>query len=271
MALKPKVRIERHSTTRNFTSPNVLGIIPGSDPSVANEYVLLMAHLDHNGTDPNLPGDKVYNGAMDNATGIATLLEVARAMTSGPRPRRPILVAAVTAEEDGLLGAQYLAKHPVLRDGKVVGVVNLDMPILLYDFTDVIAFGAEHSTLGPMVRQAGAQMNVALAADPLPEEGLFTRSDHYRFVQEGVPSVFLMTGFSNGGGEKFKEYLAKFYHRPSDQMDLPFNWDAGAKFARLNYLIARSVADAPDAPRWYESNFFGETFAPGQPRASKPR
>lgn len=269
-ALKQNVKLERQSVTRTMSSPNVLAMLPGSDPALANEYVLLMAHLDHVGVDEKKPGDKIFNGAMDNATGTATLLEVARAMVeSGTRPKRSILFAAVTAEEKGLLGSQYLAKNPVVGNGRVVGVVNLDMPVLLYDFSDVIAFGSEHSTMGPIVQRAGAGMNVALSADPLPEEGLFTRSDHYRFVQEGIPSVFLMTGFAGQGKEKFTNFLATNYHQPGDQIDLPFNWNAAAKFARLNYLIAREIADAPEAPRWYSDSFFGQVMAPNRPKATR--
>jgi Zn-dependent M28 family amino/carboxypeptidase len=198
------------------------------------------------------------------------MLEAARAfIDSGQRPRRPILFAAVTAEEKGLLGSQYLAKNPVTGPGKVVGVVNLDMPVLLYDFQDVIAFGAEHSTLGPIVQRAGAQMGVKLAADPLPQENLFVRSDHYRFVQEGIPSVFLMTGFANGGEKQFTDFLKTNYHKPTDDLSLPINWQAGAKFARLNYLIAREIADAPQAPRWYGDSFFGKVMAPNQPKAAR--
>jgi Zn-dependent M28 family amino/carboxypeptidase len=269
-ALKQNLKLDRQSVNRSLSSPNVLAMLPGSDPALANEYVLLMAHLDHVGTDESKTGDKIYNGAMDNASGTATLLEVARAMSMSPnRPKRSILFAAVTAEEKGLLGAQYLAKNPVVGNGKVIGVVNLDMPILLYDFTDVIAFGAEHSTLGPIVERAAAGMNVALSADPLPQEGLFTRSDHYRFVQEGVPSVFLMTGFAGQGREKFTQFLSTHYHQPSDQMDLPFDWNAAAKFARLNYLIAREIADSPQAPLWYRDSFFGEMMAPNQAKAGR--
>jgi Zn-dependent M28 family amino/carboxypeptidase len=179
------------------------------------------------------------------------------------------LLAAVTGEEKGLLGAQYLAKHPVLGQGKIVGVVNLDMPVLLYDFVDVIAFGAEHSTLGATVDRAGARMGVKRIEDPLPEEGLFTRSDHYRFVQEGIPSVFLMTGFGNGGDKEFKNFLATNYHKPGDDLKQPINWQAGAKFARINYLIAREIADADQAPRWYANSFFGQTLAPNAPKATK--
>lgn len=269
-ALKPMAKVERTIARRNFASPNVLAMLPGSDPALANEYVLLMAHLDHVGIDESKKGDKIHNGAMDNAAGIATMLEVARAMAEGnARPRRPILFAAVTAEEKGLLGSEYLAHHPVTGQGKVVGVVNLDMPVLLYDFNDVIAFGAERSTLGPIVEKAASAVGVKLSPDPMPEEGLFTRSDHYRFVQQGIPSVFLMTGFGNGGEKAFKDFLATHYHRVSDQIDLPFNWNAAAKFARINYEIARAIADAPQAPRWYAKDFFGDTFAPKADKVEK--
>jgi hypothetical protein len=269
-ALKPRLSVGQQSVLRRFTSPNVLAVLPGSDPKLAGEYVLLMAHLDHEGVKAQGEGDRIYNGAMDNAVGIATLLEVARAMAASPeRQKRPVLFAAVTAEEDGLLGAQYLARHPIPGGGKVAGVVNLDMPVLLYDFTDVIAFGAEHSTMGEAVARASRGMGVALSEDPLPHEGLFTRSDHYRFVQEGVPSVFLMTGFANGGREKFTHFLSTHYHKVSDQLDLPIDWRAGAKFARINYEIAREIADSAEAPRWYADSFFGKVLAPGQAKATR--
>ncbi|HEX8222350.1 MAG TPA: M28 family metallopeptidase [Allosphingosinicella sp.] len=271
-ALKARVAVSQQSQLRRFTSPNVLAVLPGSDPALAGEYVLLMGHLDHEGMKEGAKetgGDRIYNGAMDNAVGIATMLEVARAMAASPdRLKRSILFAAVTAEEDGLLGAQYLARHPV-PGGKVAAVVNLDMPVLLYDFTDVIAFGAEHSTMGKAVERAGRGMGVALSEDPLPQEGLFTRSDHYRFVQEGVPSVFLMTGFANGGREKFTDFLATHYHKVSDQLSLPIDWQAGAKFARINYEIAREIADAPEAPRWYADSFFGKTLARDREKAPR--
>lgn len=270
-ALKHKVTLERTSKVTTVTSPNVIGVLPGSDPKLAGEYVLLMAHLDHDGVDPKLTGDQIYNGAMDNAAGTATMLEAARAFVeSGVRPKRSILFAAVTAEEDGLLGSQYLAKYPVTGSGKVVGVVNLDMPVLLYDFQDVVAFGAEHSTLGPIVERAAGRFGVTLSPDPMPEENLFTRSDHYSFVQAGVPSVFLMTGFKNGGEKAFRDFLATHYHKPSDSPSLPFDWNAGAKFARINYLIAREIADGAEAPRWYEGNSYADKYAPGQPRAKQP-
>ncbi|MGQ0659596.1 M28 family metallopeptidase [Sphingosinicella sp.] len=273
-ALAQTARVERAAVRETrFTSANVLGLIPGSDSALADQPMLLMAHLDGLGIRTPRPddaagADQIRNGAMDNATGVATLIEVARQlMRDSDRPRRPILLAAVTAEEIGLLGAEYLAHNPV--GGRVAAVVNLDMPVLTYPFSDVIAFGAEHSTLGPIVRRAAARMNVALAADPLPQEGLFTRSDHYKFVREGVPSVFLMTGFAGEGRERFTRFLADTYHSPRDDLSLPFDWQAGARFAQLNYLIAREIADAREVPRWYADSFFGDAVAAGQPRAQR--
>jgi hypothetical protein len=268
-ALKPRLAVTQRSAMRRFESPNVLAVLPGSDPKLAGEYVLLMAHLDHLGVTAEGAGDRIYNGAMDNAAGIATMIEVARAMASAPdRPKRTILFAAVTGEEKGLLGAQYLARNGV-PGGKVAAVVNLDMPVLLYDFTDVVAFGAEHSTMGQAVARAARTMGVTLSEDPLPEEGLFTRSDHYRFVQEGIPSVFLMTGFANGGREKFTDFLATHYHKVSDDLGQPIDWKAGAKFARINFEIAREIADAPQAPLWYADSFFGKALAPGREKAAR--
>jgi Peptidase family M28 len=272
-ALRPVIQLERTSTVASAPSRNVLAVLPGSDPLLSHEYVLLMAHLDHLGIKESAQGrDKIYNGAMDNASGVATMLAVAKAFAeSGARPRRSILFAAVTAEEDGLLGSQFLAKNPVLPAGaKLVGVVNLDMPILTYDFQDVIAFGAEHSTLGPIVEKAARAEGISLSPDPLPAEGLFTRSDHYRFVQEGVPSVFLMTGFGGPGRQAFEHFLKTDYHQPSDQMSLPFHWEAAAKFVKVNYSIARAIADEPAAPRWYRGDFFGDAFAQDAPKAVKP-
>ena len=243
-------------------------MIPGSDPVLSNEYVVLSAHLDHVGTNENAKGDdKIFNGAMDNATGTSMLLEVARAfMNYGFRPRRSILLVSVTAEEKGLLGAEYFAHFPTVPAKSMVANVNLDMPVLLYDFQDVIAFGAEHSSLGEVTERAVAKAGIVTTPDPMPEQNLFVRSDHYRFVQQGIPSVFLMTGFletpdGQNGGEIFKNFLATNYHSPKDAPDQPLNYKAGAKFAFVNFLIANEIANAKERPTWNEGNFFGNTFA----------
>jgi Zn-dependent M28 family amino/carboxypeptidase len=269
-ALPNPVRVERFGIIDKTRSANVLGLLEGSDPALKNEVVMLSAHLDHLGIMPGGSGDRIANGAMDNAAGIATMLEAARAFVDGgKRPKRSILFVALTGEEKGLFGSEYLAKYPIADGRKLVANVNLDMPILTYDFTDVIAFGAEHSTVGEAVGRAASQMAVKLSPDPIPEQNLFVRSDHYSFVKEGVPSVFLVTGFANGGEQALKAFEAKHYHMPSDDMAVAIDWAAGAKFARLNYLIARELADAPQAPRWYAGDFFGDKFAPNAPRAAK--
>ena len=142
----------------------------------------------------------------------------------------------------------------------IVADVNLDMPILTYRFTDVVAFGAERSSLGPIVKAAVAPMDLAMTPDPEPEEGIFTRSDHYRFVQQGVPSVFLKPGSANGGAEANKTFRANDYHRPSDEIDLPFDWTSGVKFVDANYAIARAIADAAQRPVWNKGDFFGTLY-----------
>ena len=255
--------------TRNSESHNVAGLIPGSDPTLAKETVVLSAHLDHVGLTEPVNGDGINNGALDNASGVATALEMARTfMESAERPKRSILVLLVTAEEKGLVGAEYFARNPTVPREDLVANVNLDMPLLTYDFTDVVAFGAERSGIGPVVRQAAGGMGIGLSPDPLPEEGLFTRSDHYRFVEAGVPSVFLMTGFQNGGEAKFRGFLSGCYHHPCDDTAQPIDYAAGAKFARLNYEIAKALANAPERPRWNRDDFFGRKFS--QPAQRQP-
>jgi Zn-dependent M28 family amino/carboxypeptidase len=272
-ALKTSLRLERQSKWTTMRSPEVIGLLPGADPALKGEYVILMGHLDHLGMRRGAkPGeDAIYNGALDNAAGVATMLEAARAFaTSGERPRRSILFIANTAEEKGLLGASYFASNPTVPVAKIAAAVDLDMPLLLYRFTDVIAFGADHSTVGEAVRRAAGEMGLGLSGDPMPEENIFVRSDHYEFVKEGVPAIMLATGWANGGGEKWKAFLGGAYHHPNDDMSQPIDWESGARFARLNYLIARELADAPQRPRWYKGDYFGDAFASGQPRAARP-
>jgi Zn-dependent M28 family amino/carboxypeptidase len=248
----------------DVTSPNVVGLIPGADSARADEFVILTGHLDHTGVNQRLVAegkDGINNGAMDNAVGIASLLEVARRLTAGEPPARSVLIVAVTAEEKGLLGADYFAHFPTIGDGEMVANVNLDMPVLLHDFTDVIAFGAERSSIGPIMERALEQTGVSLQPDPIPQLGIFTRSDHYRFVEQGVPSIFLWTGFSNGGEESFWDFYRNHYHRPSDEITLPIRYDQLARFAEIKHIIADAIANAPERPRWNEGDFFGDLFA----------
>ncbi|WP_439547244.1 M28 family peptidase [Sandarakinorhabdus sp.] len=269
--------VGRATDVQRITSPNVLGLLPGTDPTLSAEIVVISAHLDHVGIKADAkPGeDAIYNGAMDNASGSATLLEAATALAKAP-PKRSVLFLATTAEESGLLGADYFSRQPTVDVKRIVADVNIDMPILTCDFGDVVAFGGDRSTIGPVVAAAAKAEGLGLSPDPQPEEAVFTRSDHYPFVRKGVPSVFLKTGWTDSkGGQSCKEAERQFrvnnYHEVSDQLDLPFDWAAAAKWTRVNIGIIRRLADAKAAPRWYEGDYFGTAFAPAAAKAPKAR
>ncbi len=254
-------RVALKSEIARAPSSNVAGLLEGSDPVLKDQVVVLSAHLDHVGICPEVKGDTICNGAMDNAMGIASMIEVAHGFKHlKVRPKRSILFLAVTAEEKGLIGADYFAQNPTLPKGNLVANVNLDMPIVTYDFKDVVAFGAERSSIGPAVARAGATMGIALVPDPEPEQGIFTRSDHYRFVQQGIPSVFLVTGPGGEGAVVGKAFQKNHYHQPSDDTNLPFVWSAATKFVALNLAIARDLADSPERPRWNKGDFFGTLY-----------
>ncbi len=254
-------RVALKSEIARVPSSNIAGLLEGSDPALKDQVVVLSAHLDHVGPCPEVNGDAICNGAMDNAMGIASMIEVAHGFKHlGVKPKRSILFLAVTAEEKGLVGADYFANNPTFPKANLVADVNLDMPVITYDFKDVVAFGAERSSIGPAVARAGASMGIALVPDPEPEQGIFTRSDHYRFVQQGIPSVFLVTGPGGEGAVAGKAFQKTHYHQPSDDLKLPFVWSSGTRFVALNLTIARDLADAPDRPRWNKGDFFGTLY-----------
>lgn len=248
------------------TSSNVVGILPGSDPVVGKQVVILSAHLDHIGVSPARPKDapdrdRINNGALDNAIGIASLIEEAKRFTaSGTPPKRSVMFLAVTGEEKGLVGSSYFVDHPTVPIDTIVADVNLDMPILLYRFEDMIAFGAQRSTLGPIVAKAVNAVGVDLSPDPMPEQGFFTRSDHFNFVRKGVPSVFLWPGMKGAGRAPFEDFLSHRYHRPDDDLTQPILWDQGVRFVATNYAIAREIADGPVRPLWNKGDYFGTTY-----------
>ncbi|GAA0738383.1 M28 family metallopeptidase [Sphingomonas japonica] len=255
--------VKLQTEIKPVTSYNVAGLLEGSDPKLKSETVVLTAHLDHVGVGKAVNGDTIYNGAMDNAVGIASLIEEAkRFKASGTAPKRSILFLAVTAEEKGLVGADYFANNPTIPKDRLVANVNLDMPIITYKFDDVIAFGAARSTLGPIVERAAQKLGVTFSPDPMPEQGLFVRSDHYRFVQQGIPSVFLWPGTAGPGKAAVDAFFASHYHQPSDEIvqGPPINWESGARFIEANYMIAREIADAPQRPAWNKGDFFGTLY-----------
>lgn len=270
--LRPRFSFQDRMNWEEFSSPEVIGLLPGSDPKLKPEHVILMGHLDHLGIDKDAkPGeDAIYNGALDNAAGVATMLEAARSFVrSGKPPRRSVLFIAHTAEELGLLGASYWASHPTVPLKQVVAAVDLDMPLPLYEFTDVVAFGADHSTVAQAVASAARTMGLATGPDPMPEEGIFTRSDHYPLVLKGVPAILMFTGHANGGKPVWDRFFQDAYHQVDDDLKQPIHWTALARYGELNYRIARTLADQPQRPLWIRNSYFADIVAPGQPRAER--
>lgn len=261
-----EVTLARKTEHETISSPNVIGVLRGSDPELADEYVVYTAHLDHIGTGVPINGDTIYNGMYDNAMGSSILIETARAFASLPeRPKRSIVFIALTGEERGLVGSEYYAHYPTVPSDAIVANVNLDMPLLLYPVADIIAFGAEHSSLESVIGEAVAKEGFSLTPDPMPEEVIFIRSDQYSFVKQGVPAVFLVPGYTSADpdieGEKlWREFLKTHYHQPSDDLTRPVDWPSAVRFARANVRIGHAVAEEAQRPTWNEGDFFGEKF-----------
>ena len=266
--LATRVSIVTRSTRKDVESANVIARLEGSDPALKNEHVVYVAHVDHFGRGVAMNGDDIYNGAHDNASGVAVVLEVARAYSTLPtRPRRSILFAFVTAEERGLLGSDYFARHPTVPREGIVANLTLDMPFLFHPLLDIVPYGAQHSTLAAPVTRAAEHMGIAIATDPIPEQVLFIRSDHFSFVRQGVPSLFIKSGFKTGdpardGAAINAAYRRDVYHKPNDDMSQPFDFEAGAAHARINFLTGWQVAQETTRPAWNPRDFFGELFGP---------
>ncbi|MFK8015882.1 MAG: M28 family peptidase [Gammaproteobacteria bacterium] len=263
-ALIQSVQLRAGSRFEDRHSANVAGMVMGTDPKLRDEYVVITAHLDHLGIGTPVDGDTIYNGALDNAAGIAAMLEAARALQLDP-PRRSVLFLAVNAEEKALLGSEYFAFNPTVPIDAIIANVNLDMPVLLYDFEDLIGFGADHSSLSDTLRSTLADMNLGLAPDPFPEQAIFVRTDHFRFVQQGIPAISLATGrgIDANDANTFSSligFIRTHYHQPSDDLSRPIHYAAGARFAEVNYRLLKSIADADTAPRWNTGDFFGDRF-----------
>jgi hypothetical protein len=257
-ALAVSLDLASKTRMRSATSHNVVGVLEGSDPKLKSQYLILSAHLDHVGVGEPVNGDRIYNGAMDNAVGVAMILEVAkRFRDSSQRPKRSILFVALTAEEEGLIGSDFFAHYPPVPKASLVADLNIDMPILTYKVEDLVVNGEERMSLGPVIRAAAAAEGWAVVPDPAPEEMFFVRSDHYSFVQSGIPAVSIDTGPGGAGAAAQKLVLAENYHKPSDQIDLPWDWPSAAKYLRVSYAVARTLADAPERPRWNKGDFFG--------------
>lgn len=267
--LPATITLAGESSVRPVESVNVLGWLAGSDPALAREPIVITGHLDHLGIGAAVNGDTIYNGAMDNAMGISVILTVAEELAAGPRLRRPVLFAAVTGEEKGLLGSRYLAAQPPTRVKRFAANVNIDMPLFIVPAKDVIAFGAEHSTLAENLKAVASHHGITVSPDPLPDEVRFVRSDQYSFVRQGVPAICLTTGERAVDPAVDLPALAtKFrnerYHRPSDDLAQPIDWNAAGAYAALMTDLCRSIANDPKPPAWLPGDFFGELFGAGR-------
>jgi hypothetical protein len=257
--LATRARFER------VASHNAVARLPGSDATLSAEHVVFTAHLDHLGIGAPHAGDAIYNGAQDNAVGVATMLEAAQLLATAPaRPKRSSLFIALTAEEKGLLGAFHFAAQPTVPAASLVANVNMDMPLLRADTTDVIPIGIEHSTLEAVVRRAVAEAGLTLTPDPFPEEVVFVRSDQYAFVRQGVPAVYLNGGVKprdgSDGKALFTDFLSHHYHLPSDDLGRPIPWVSAARLAYVNYRIGLAIGNDRVRPAWKPGDFFGEKF-----------
>lgn len=268
--LEVSATLSRQSSQQRRSSPNVLALLPGSDRELSNEYVLFTAHLDHLGIRPGENGDQIHNGAYDNAAGVATVLELAGALANlSPAPRRSIIFAAVTAEEKGLRGSDYLAHNPPVAIGDIVANINIDMPYLGHPIADVEGFGVEHSTLHGALIRAAEQRNLALTPDPRPELVRLIRSDQFSFVKQGVPGLNLKPGSNSSdpaihGAELRIAFLHDHYHGPSDDLKLPFSEEGAERFVRVALALGLIVANDDESPRWKNGDFFGDRYARGK-------
>ena len=278
-ALSVTARIHSISTHTSADSPNIVGELVGSDLALRNQYVVYTAHVDHLGICPPVNGDNVCHGALDNASGTASLLEIARAFASLPQvPRRSILFVFVTGEEMGLLGSDYFAYFPTVPRSAIAANINIDgAPGLFYAMKDLIVLGVEHSSLEQQVESAAKRIGYSLSPDPMPEENFFIRSDQYSFVQQGVPAVDVTDGIQAidpriDGLKLQKEWMVTKYHTPLDNMDQVLDYASGAKAAGVNFLVGYEVAQQDAVPTWNKGDFFGEKFGPrhaGEASASK--
>jgi len=246
------------TTVSKVSADNVVAELPGSDPVAAGEAVVLSAHLDHLGTGKPDHGDGIFHGAMDDASGVASLLEVAHAIhTSNAKPRRSILFVAVCAEEKGLLGSRYFAAHPTRHAGKIVADINSDMFLPLYPLKRVVGFGADESTMGEDARAVGKQLGVELVPDPQPDHVIFVRSDQYNFVRKGVPALMLeMTPRQGAEEATYQQWFSQRYHAQADDLSQPVDLAAADAYDQLILKLALRVADAPAAPTWHSNSFF---------------
>ncbi len=253
--LRAKVEVKREA----FTAPNVVGILPGSDKKLKSEYVIMSAHLDHLGIGRAVNGDSIYNGAMDDASGVASVIEIARIMASSKvKLKRSVVFLTVAAEEKGELGSKYFAAHPTVPRKDIVADINLDMFLPLYALKVIEVQGLTESSLGEQVRIAAEGLGVKVQPDQEPEQNRFIRSDQYSFIKEGIPSLAFKFGYEKGSPDEAtrRKWVADIYHKPSDDLNQPVDKEAAAKFDRVIATLLERVANDPARPSWNQDSFF---------------
>jgi Zn-dependent M28 family amino/carboxypeptidase len=258
------IRARVSVSNRTLASKNVVGLRSGDDAQLRNEYVIISAHLDHLGTRKPVNGDRIYNGAMDDASGIASLIEIASALKkTHAAAKRSILFLAVTGEEKGELGSEYFAAHPTVA-GRIVADLNMDMYLPLFPLKWLEVQGLNESSLGEDVRTVAHAAGVQVQADKEPNRNRFIRSDQYSFVKHGVPALAFKFGYIPGGTEEeiFKDWYTNRYHGVSDDAKQPMDLAGAAQFNEILKNLALRVANAEEAPSWKTDSFFRRFVKP---------
>ena len=258
-SLQTRLRARTKFERSEVESQNVAGILRGADPVRRNEYVVMSAHLDHLGIGEPIKGDRVYNGAMDNASGVAAILETAaRLRQSAARPARSILFVAVTGEEKGELGSRYFATHPTVPRGSIVANVNTDMFLPLFPLKVLMVLGLDESDLSQDIRAAAKDLNVEVQADPEPQRNRFVRSDQYSFIKLGIPALAMKVGYNEKTPEAAiaAKWIAERYHAPSDDLNQPVDLGSADKYVDVLTNLSVRIANRTTRPNWNADSFF---------------
>ena len=257
--LTASIRAHAKVIQEESDSANVVAKLTGTDPKLKNEYVVLSAHMDHLGIGEPINGDRIYNGAMDNGSGSALVLDIANSIhRSHAKLKRSVLFLFVTGEEKGLLGSKYFATQPTVPKASIVADINTDMFLPIFPLKILTVYGLDESTLGDMARKVAQEQGLEVQADPQPLRNAFIRSDQYSFIRQGVPAVAMKVGFAPDSPEAAaeKKWLTERYHAPSDDLDQPVDLAAAGKFEDIVQALAIKVANEPNRPQWNNDSFF---------------
>jgi Zn-dependent M28 family amino/carboxypeptidase len=257
--LRVSVIAATHTATHDVDSTNIIARIPGNDPKLKSEYVVLSAHIDHLGIGEPINGDRIYNGAMDNGSGSALLLDLARSLKASRTPlERSVLFVWVTGEEKGLLGSRFFATHPTVTAASMVADINTDMFLPIVPLKVLTVYGLAESDLGDRVSTVAKRLGLQVQPDPAPLRNVFIRSDQYNFIRQGVPSLMIDVGYVPGAPEEkiVKDWLTERYHAPSDDTNQPVDLAAAAGYEELVRALTIEVANDPIRPAWKQDSFF---------------